>query len=228
MSKDSVKLLNFWPSMFGLRVHYALDLKGVSYDYQEERLLPNKSKELLEANPIYAKIPVLIHNGKPICESLIIVDYIDSVWPSPHKLLPEDPYEKAVARFWADFGDKKLFDAGSRLIRAMGEEHKKAGEDLKWALMKIDEALGTIAPGKPFFGGDAMNFADVALAPFICCFKAYQKVGGFVLPGPEEWPNLYKWVDAVNSVDAIKISTPSPDKVAEFAEVIRQRVIGTA
>ncbi|EFJ16742.1 hypothetical protein SELMODRAFT_271537 [Selaginella moellendorffii] len=227
MSKDSVKLLNFWPSMFGLRVRYALDLKGVSYDYQEESL-SNKSKELLEANPIYTKIPVLIHNGKPICESLVIIDYIDSVWPGSHKLLPEDPYEKAVARFWADFGDRKLFDAGSRLRRAMGEEHKKAGEDFKWALMKIDEALGTIAPGKPFFGGDAMNFADVALAPFICWFKGYQKVGGFVLPGPEEWPNLYKWVDAVNSVDAIKKSTPSPDKVAEFAEVLRKRVLGAA
>ncbi|EFJ29288.1 hypothetical protein SELMODRAFT_227866 [Selaginella moellendorffii] len=228
MSKGSAKVLSFWSSMFGLRVHYALDLKGVSYEYQEENLF-NKSKELLEANPIYAKIPVLIHNGKPICESLIIVDYIDSVWPNPHKLLPEDPYKKAVARFWADFGDRKVYDAGSRLIRATTEEErKKASEDLKWALMKLDEALDTIAPGKPFFGGDSMNFADVALAPFICWFKGYQKVGGFVLPGPEELPNLHKWVNAVKSVEAIRKSTPSLDKVAEFAEVIRKRAIGSA
>ncbi|XP_024542881.1 probable glutathione S-transferase parA [Selaginella moellendorffii] len=155
MLKDSVKLLNFWPSTFGLRVHYALDLKGVFYNYQEESL-PNKSKELLEANPIYMKIPVLIHNSKPICESLITLTVCGLVLTSS----PEDPYEKTVARFWADFGDKK---------------HKKANEDFKWALMKINEALDTIAPGKPFFGGDTMNFADVALAPFICWFKGYQK-----------------------------------------------------
>ncbi|KAL4014797.1 hypothetical protein IC575_027015 [Cucumis melo] len=70
--EEVVKLLDFWPSMFGMRVRIALAQKGVAYEYVEEDLR-NKSPLLLQMNPIHKKIPVLIHNGKPICESSIIV-----------------------------------------------------------------------------------------------------------------------------------------------------------
>ena len=63
---------------------------------------------LLQMNPIHKKIPVLIHNGKPICESAIIVQYIDEVWNDKAPILPSDPYERAQARFWVDYIDKKV------------------------------------------------------------------------------------------------------------------------
>ena len=102
-----VVLLNFWPSPFGLRVKIALAEKGIKYEYKEEDL-KNKSPLLLEMNPINKQVPVLIHNGKPVCESLIIVQYIDEVWNNKSSLLPSDPYQRAQARFWADFVDKKV------------------------------------------------------------------------------------------------------------------------
>ena len=104
---NEVVLLDFWPSMFGMRVRIALAEKGIKYEYKEEDL-KNKSLLLLEMNPINKKIPVLIHNGKPVCESLIIVQYIDEVWNDKSPLLPSDPYQRAQARFWADFVDKKV------------------------------------------------------------------------------------------------------------------------
>nr|POE67451.1 putative glutathione s-transferase [Quercus suber] len=103
---DEVVLLDFWPSMFGMRVRIALAEKGIKYEYKDEDLR-NKSPLLLEMNPIHKKIPVLIHNGKPVCESLIIVQYIDEVWKDRCPLLPIDPYQRAHSRFWADFVDKK-------------------------------------------------------------------------------------------------------------------------
>lgn len=106
---DELILLGFHISMFGMRVRVALAEKGIEYEYREENLLANKSPLLLEMNPIHKKIPVLIHNGKPISESLIIVEYIDEVWKDKSPtLLPSDPYQRAQARFWADFIDKKV------------------------------------------------------------------------------------------------------------------------
>ncbi|KAJ6892533.1 hypothetical protein NC651_025665 [Populus alba x Populus x berolinensis] len=62
-----VKLHGFWSSPFSYRV------------YMEEDL--NKSELLLKYNPIYKKIPVLVHDGKPIAESLVILQYIEETWP---------------------------------------------------------------------------------------------------------------------------------------------------
>jgi glutathione S-transferase len=104
---DEVVVLDTWISMFGMRVRIALAEKGIKYEYKEQDL-KNKSELLLKMNPIHKKIPVLIHNGKPVCESLIIVQYIDEVWKDRCPLLPSDPYQRAQARFWADFVDAKV------------------------------------------------------------------------------------------------------------------------
>ncbi|XP_021832991.1 glutathione S-transferase U24-like isoform X2 [Prunus avium] len=102
---DEVVLLDFWASMFAMRARVALAEKGVKYENREEDLR-NKSSLLLQMNPVHKKIPVLIHNGKPVCESLIIVQYVDEVWRDKAPLLPSDPYQRARSRFWADFIDK--------------------------------------------------------------------------------------------------------------------------
>ncbi|PNX80180.1 glutathione S-transferase, partial [Trifolium pratense] len=103
---DEVILLDFWPSPFGMRIRIALAEKGIKYEYKDEDL-KNKSPLLLQMNPVHKQIPVLVHNDKPIAESLIAVQYIDEVWNDKSPLLPSDSYGKAHARFWADYVDKK-------------------------------------------------------------------------------------------------------------------------
>ena len=97
-----VVLLGYWRSLFAMRVQIALAKKGIKCEYKDE-YLGNKSPLLLQMNPVYKKIPVLIHNGNPICDSLLIVQYIDKVWNDRSPLLPSDPYQRAQARFWADY-----------------------------------------------------------------------------------------------------------------------------
>ncbi|KAH7864793.1 hypothetical protein Vadar_033924 [Vaccinium darrowii] len=106
---NEVVLLDVLPSSFGMRVRIALAEKGIAYEYKEQSIWGNnKSPLLLQMNPIHKMVPVLIHNGKPMCESLVILQYIDEVW-SDHgpTLLSSNPYLQAQARFWADFIDKK-------------------------------------------------------------------------------------------------------------------------
>lgn len=104
---NEVILLDFWPSMYGMRTRIALREKGVEFEYRDEDLR-EKSPLLLQMNPVHKKIPVLIHNGKPVCESAIQVQYIDEVWSHKNPILPSDPYQRAQARFWVDFIDKKV------------------------------------------------------------------------------------------------------------------------
>lgn len=103
---DAVKLYGTVLSAYVSRAKIALNIKGIKYENLEEDL-SNKSADLLKYNPVFKKVPVLLHNGKPISESLVIVEYIDDVWKGV-PILPQDPYERAIARFLAKFIDEKV------------------------------------------------------------------------------------------------------------------------
>nr|TKR90688.1 tau class glutathione transferase GSTU49 [Populus alba] len=125
-----------------MRVRIALEEKGVHYEYTEQDLR-NKSPLLLQMNPVYKKVPVLIHNGKPICESLIAAEYVDEVWKNKSRLLSPHPYKRAQSRFWADFADKKM---------EKGEEKEAAKNDFIESLKLLEGELGD----EPYFEGDKL------------------------------------------------------------------------
>ncbi|KAJ0780250.1 putative glutathione transferase [Helianthus annuus] len=103
---NEVKLHGVTGSPFVCRAVIALNLKEIKYEFVVEDL-SNKSADLIKYNPVYKKVPVLVHNGNPISESLVIVEYIDEVWKGV-PILPQDAYEKARARFWAKVVDDKF------------------------------------------------------------------------------------------------------------------------
>ncbi|XP_054816290.1 glutathione S-transferase 3-like [Prosopis cineraria] len=217
---DEVVLLDTWVSMFGMRARIALAEKGVKYEYKEENLR-DKSSLLLQMNPVHKKIPVLIHNGKPVCESAIIVQYIDEVWKDKAPLLPSDPYERAQARFWVNFIDEKVYETWRRMWLSKGEEYEAAKKEVLDIMKLLEGALGD----KPFYGGDTFGFVDVCWIPFSCWFYTFEAYGHFKMEA--ECPTLIGWVKrCLETKDSVSKTLPDEKKVYEYIVALEKVMTG--
>ncbi|XP_052185817.1 glutathione S-transferase U17-like isoform X1 [Diospyros lotus] len=224
MAKNDVKLLGGWPSPFVNRVQIALNLKSVDYEFQEERI-DNKSELLLKSNPVHKKVPVLIHDDKPICESLIIVQYVDEVWTSGPSILPSDPYDRATARFWAAYIDDKWFPPLRELRTTEGEEAKaELSKKLKEGLVLLEEAFIKCSKGKGFFGGERIGYLDIVFGSFLGWLKAVEKIAGLKLVGELVTPGLAAWAERFCSHEAVKGVIPETDRLVELAKIIQARL----
>ncbi|KAK8651037.1 hypothetical protein V6N13_140655 [Hibiscus sabdariffa] len=200
---EEVKLLKTWSSPFGLRIVWALKLKGVEYETIDEDL-SNKSALLLQSNPVYKKIPVLIHNGNPISESLVILEYMDQTW-TQNPILPQDPLEKARQRFWAKFNDDKLIPS---IWSVFSGEGKEGEEELLEKLRIVEEEL----KGKRFFGGDTIGLADLAFGWLANLMGVFEEVTGLKVI-EERFPLLSAWIQEFSDIPVIKDNCPSHDKL---------------
>ncbi|KAF5451585.1 hypothetical protein F2P56_026677 [Juglans regia] len=216
-----VKLFRTWSSPFALRIVWALEVKGIEYEMIYEDL-SNKSSMLLQYNPVYKKVPVLLHKGKPISESLVILEYIEETWKSKTpSLLPEDPYQRAMARFWAKFGDDKI-------LPLIWEAFIKQGKDQEEALVAVQENLKYLEVelrGKKFLGGDAVGFADLAFGCLANLVSVFEEVTGVTLIDREKFPLLLTWMQNFMDAPKIRDTWPPRDKLITKFRALRETLI---
>ncbi|KAF9623865.1 hypothetical protein IFM89_005450 [Coptis chinensis] len=175
----------------------------------------------VKTNPVYKKIPVMIHNDKPICESLIIVQYIDEAFTSGPSILPSDPYDRSVARFWGSYIDDKWFSSLLATLKAKTEEEKKTAiEGVSTGIELLEEAFEKISKGKDFFGGDTVGYIDIALGANLAWVRVVEKLNGVELLDEIKTPNLYAWSEKFCSDPAVKDLIPETDKLLEFAKTL--------
>uniref|UniRef100_A0A7N0U9Z7 glutathione transferase n=1 Tax=Kalanchoe fedtschenkoi TaxID=63787 RepID=A0A7N0U9Z7_KALFE len=205
---EEVRLLGCWSSPFSRRVEMALKLKGVEYEYVEEDLV-NKSQSLLHYNPIHKKVPVLIHNGKPIAESLVILEYIDETWRARYQLLPSDPYERAGARFWAKFISEQCMPT---LWKACASSDGELMAEAVSHLARLEDEL----KGKRFFGGEAIGLVDLTAGLIAHWLPVIQEARGNdkLLITRESFPRLTKWSEEFCGVDGVRENLPDKEKMA--------------
>ncbi|CAL5335017.1 unnamed protein product [Camellia sinensis] len=207
---EQVKLLGHWASPFNCRIETALKLKGVQYEFIQEDL-QNKSPLLLKCNPIHKKIPVLLHNGKPICESLVILEYIDETWKGT-PIFPEDPHERAIGRFWANFIDEKCLPA---IKKAFFTKDDKAIEEASELLKTLEAQLND----NKFFRGDNVGLVDIVANLFGYWVGVIQEAMGVELLTEEKFPRLRKCIDEYDNCNVIKECLPPREKLLAFAKV---------
>ncbi|KAA8524950.1 hypothetical protein F0562_011412 [Nyssa sinensis] len=216
MADEEVVLLDLWVSPFAMRVRIALAEKGIHYESKEEDL-NNKSPLLLKMNPVHKKIPVLIHNGKPVCESLTIVQYIDEVWKVKSPLLPSDPYKLAHARFWADYVDKKIFSIGRTACMSTGEVQEGARKELIECFKLLEAELGA----KPYFGDETFGLVDIALIPVHCWFYAFKMFCNLNMA--VECPKIVAWDKRCMKKESVSKTLVDQHKFYEFLLGLRKK-----
>lgn len=95
-----LKLYSYFRSSASFRVRIALELKKLPYEYESVHLLKDGGMQL---KPAYralnadAVVPTLMVDGKPLIQSMAIIEYLDETHPEP-PLLPSDPLDRAIVR----------------------------------------------------------------------------------------------------------------------------------
>ncbi|CAM6111508.1 unnamed protein product [Calypogeia fissa] len=221
-SEATVKLITNRCSPFAQRVHTALMEKNISFESVHVDYV-NKPKLLLETNPVWTKIPVLIHDDKSVSESLIILEYLDEVWPTGAPLMPTDAYEKSKVRFWADYINKEFTAYTDYLkfayyvkLSSDLDEKKQAGKDATIKFIKtLNGAMNGFSAEGPFFTGAQFGFLDVVLAVFVGTLPLAE-AQGFVIPNSDEVPRFLKWVEAVRARPSVSANTPSVEEYFSY------------
>uniref|UniRef100_A0A0C9S7J8 glutathione transferase n=1 Tax=Wollemia nobilis TaxID=56998 RepID=A0A0C9S7J8_9CONI len=216
-SPDEVKLLLIRPSPFAMSCALALREKGVQFQEVEENF-PNKSELILRSNPV--QVPVLLHNGKAVSQSLVICEYIEEAWPTP-PLLPDSPYHKALARFWADYINKKFIETGLKLMKKFGEEHETARKEIVKQFVTLDRAMS--AEG-PFFLGEKMSLADVALVPLLPWMTSFEVLGDLKFPDAQECGRMHRWLAPMRANSNAVASVPGSDWLLQYTTNLRRWV----
>ncbi|XP_012472507.2 glutathione S-transferase U7 [Gossypium raimondii] len=193
---EEVKLHGMWASPFSRRVELALKLKAIPYQYIEEDL-SNKTPSLLRYNPVHKKVPVLVHNDKPVAESMVIIEYMDETWEN-NPFLPRDPYERAMARFYAKFIDDKLLPTLAKLGRTAGKEKEETIEEIHEQLKVLEDEL----KGKQFFGGQRIGYLDIVAMILVWLHLAGSITGQKVL-STEKFPLIYEWIERVMKMEVV-------------------------
>ncbi|XP_059668293.1 probable glutathione S-transferase [Cornus florida] len=215
MDGKDLKLLGTKLSPFSHRIEWALKLKGIEYEFIVEDL-KNKSSLLLDSNPVHKKVPVLIHGGKPISESLTILEYIDETWKH-NPILPESPMERADMRFWAKFVDEKLYGASHKAFYSIGEDQAKALDSIAEGLQFLDGEIN----GKKFFGGEEIGFLDIVASVFAYWFKFAEEAAGIELVDSTKYPSFASWIDNFVQVPVIKDNLPPPGELRRVCHTLR-------
>ncbi|XP_045812851.1 probable glutathione S-transferase [Trifolium pratense] len=202
-NQEEVKLFGIVGSPFVTRVDIALNLKGVQYKYEEEKL-GEFSDALIKYNPVYKKVPVLVHNDKPISESLVILEYIDETWKQ-NPILPSDPYKRALARFWSKFIDDKCLNAARKVAFSLDEKEREEGfKELEVAFQFLEDELKD-----KFFGGEDIGLVDITGVFIAFWVPIMQEVIGLKLLTIEKFPKLYKWSQDFNNHQIVKETLPN-------------------
>lgn len=166
-------LCGFSASNYYNKVKLALLEKGVPFE--EELVWVGQTD--LSASPL-GKVPYLKTDEGPLCESTVILEYLEAKYPE-HPLLPADPFAAAKARELLRFIELHLELVARNLYpeaffggKVSDAAKEKAGQQLE----KNVAAFARLASFSPFIGGAEFTLADVGAAVHLPLVSGASKI----------------------------------------------------
>jgi glutathione S-transferase len=157
-----IVLCGFAVSNYYNKVKLALLEKGIAFT-EEAAPAGGTSEAQLAASPL-GKIPYLRTDQGTLCESQVIMDYLEAAYPSP-PLMPADPWEAAKTRELITFLDLHL-ELATRPLYAEAFFGGSVSDGTKALVRKqLDKnlpAFKRLAKFSPYVAGDNFTAADCA------------------------------------------------------------------
>jgi maleylpyruvate isomerase len=170
----SLVLRSYWRSSCSWRVRIGLNWKQLSYDIVPVHLVADgghqHTDEHRALNPM-RELPVLLVEGKPLAQSVAILEYLEETYPEP-PLLPKSPLDRARVRQMTEVVNSGIQPVQNlRVMQRLGREYELPRTDqVGWSREWIAQGLVALetlvsAHGGRYSFGDAVSFADLCLVP---------------------------------------------------------------
>jgi len=140
-----LKLYHGYLSVCAQKARIALAEKGLEWESQLVNLQKGEQQtpDYLKLNP-KGVIPTLIHDGRVIRESNVIIEYLDEVFPEP-PLKPDNPYDRAQMRIWMKRLDEGHHDIATSVIsQAIAIRHRYLAMGIEEATRRVENQVDPI------------------------------------------------------------------------------------
>ncbi|MBX3187804.1 MAG: glutathione S-transferase family protein [Labilithrix sp.] len=187
-------VFHYAPMSSAVTVHWALEELGVPYEKVKIDLAARDQDRpaFLALNP-NGKVPLLVHDGTPIFESVAIMTHLGETFGVQKRLFPEPGLKRAEVMKWLVWCNVSLGEALSRWLhntspRIPAERHNaKAAEVAKADVEKHLGILDSALEGRSWLVTDSFGLVDLHVSGWV----AYVGMCGFDLA---RWPKVDAWV----------------------------------
>ncbi|MGB6306964.1 MAG: glutathione S-transferase family protein [Steroidobacteraceae bacterium] len=155
----SFEILTMTSCRWSIRAMVALGEKPAGYRLVDVSQNGRKAPWYDALTP-FGKTPALRHADRIVVESRVINEYIEEVAPG-RKLLPRDPLERAWARIWNAYCDEELMRYLQVAAAGKPAARRRAHEDFRAALERLDAHVFYYAQPGAFWGGPQPSLTDI-------------------------------------------------------------------
>ncbi|KAK4415998.1 Glutathione S-transferase zeta class [Sesamum alatum] len=213
-SAPKLVLYSYWQSSCSWRVRFALNLKGLSYEYRAVNLGKGEqlTSEFGRLNPL-RYVPVLVDGDVVVSDSYAILLYLEEKYPRK-PLLPADPQLRAINLQAASIVSSSIQPLHMLSLLKYIEEKLGPEERQAWAHFHIEKGLLALEKllrdhAGTYATGEEVYVADVFLAPQIAVAAKRFNVD------MSKFPTLRMTYESCNALPEFQASLPDrqPDAV---------------